>query len=317
MHQNIHGVFKAYATQVDVIDLSVLLKSYVAHHLNVRRQKRTRIWSPTTLGVELTYSCPGRCNGCYIPRSRKEDQSVIDADLLREIVRQAKSIGVNFIGLIGGEPLQESTLPLIKDVASENPTTAFHIYTSGGYIRQNGIYRLRRLHNIFYYLSVDGLSEKDDQIRGEGSFLNASDSFKILLQDKKFYCASVTVRPQNFEDVTDPLFLDFLAKSGVKVVNFMKYKSGNGSGLPHERFEEARTKISSFADNYPIFVLFGGNGKGHAESSEFQYSSFFIGPCGDVRLHKTSIEDTIGNVSNKTLAEMAREVKPEMLIDMS
>ena len=118
---------------------------------------------PTDASIILTYRCPMRCQMCNIwqnPTDRNEELTAAD---LRSLPK------LKFINLTGGEPFIREDLPEIVEECFRH-TPRIVISTSGWY-EDRVIELASRFPKIGIRISIEGLSEKNDELRGrQGGF---------------------------------------------------------------------------------------------------------------------------------------------------
>ena len=166
--------------------------------------------NPDVLGIEVTSYCPRRCRGCYVPEQIKNDIGVIDESLLLSAISQAKKLRIRNFGFLGGEPMNEYTIPITLTAASQNPFLSFVYCTNGDYIARNDVSYFIRHHNVGFLLSIDGFRETNDAIRGKNSYSNVMNASKQLRDLRRIISASVTVRNENIDEVFSDDFINHL-----------------------------------------------------------------------------------------------------------
>ncbi|WP_289857173.1 radical SAM protein [uncultured Muribaculum sp.] len=150
---------------------------------------------PTDASIILTYRCPMRCQMCNIwqnPTDRNEELTAAD---LRSLPK------LKFINLTGGEPFIREDLPEIVEECFRH-TPRIVISTSGWY-EDRVIELARRFPKIGIRISIEGLSEKNDELRGrQGGFDKGLRTLLTLrqmgLKDIGFGC---TVSNHNSHDM--------------------------------------------------------------------------------------------------------------------
>jgi len=68
----------------------------------------------------ITRGCNLRCRHCYIGarfQAGAQHQPCMDVDLFRDVIRQAKRLGVSYVKLGGGEPLMHPRIGEILEIA--------------------------------------------------------------------------------------------------------------------------------------------------------------------------------------------------------
>jgi sulfatase maturation enzyme AslB (radical SAM superfamily) len=103
------------------------------------RLKRGEVFPPF-LYVSIINSCNLRCQGCWVDVAHK--QHTIDPPAFRKLVREAKQMGNNFFGIVGGEPFMH---PHLLDMLAEFPECYFQIFTNGHFITDERAKRMREL----------------------------------------------------------------------------------------------------------------------------------------------------------------------------
>ena len=119
--------------------------------------------SPTDASIILTYRCPMQCKMCNIWKNPTDIKKEISSDDLRCLPK------LKFINLTGGEPfIREDLEEIVRDCYTKSPRIV--ISTSGWY-EDRVIALAKKFHNIGIRISIEGLSQKNDELRGrEGGF---------------------------------------------------------------------------------------------------------------------------------------------------
>ena len=135
----------------------------------------TKTPNPTDASIILTYRCPMRCQMCNIwkyPTNRSEEIQAKDLTSLPKL---------KFINLTGGEPFIREDLDTIVEECY-NHTDRIVISTSG-WFEDRVIELAKKFPNIGIRISIEGLSEKNDELRGHvGGF---DKGLRTLLSLKK------------------------------------------------------------------------------------------------------------------------------------
>ena len=116
------------------------------------------ILQPTDMCIITTYRCPMRCKMCNIwehPTDKRKEITPEEIKLLPS---------VKFINLTGGEPFIREDLDQIVEVCfTKSPRVV--ISTSGWY-EERVIALAKKFPNIGIRISIEGLSCKNDELRG-------------------------------------------------------------------------------------------------------------------------------------------------------
>lgn len=118
---------------------------------------------PTDASIILTYRCPMQCKMCNIwhfPTKREEEIKAAD---LRSLPK------LKFINLTGGEPfIREDLAEIVEECYRHAPRI---VISTSGWFEDRVIELARRFPNIGIRISIEGLSEKNDELRGrQGGF---------------------------------------------------------------------------------------------------------------------------------------------------
>ncbi|MBU0758532.1 MAG: hypothetical protein KKF44_10780 [Nanoarchaeota archaeon] len=178
----------------------------------------------------------------------------------------------------------------------KNPRTVFFINTNGRYIADYGLGPLKRLHNVYYNVSVDGLKNNHDEIRWDGSFEEIGKTFEHLKKAKKYFGAAVTIRPETREEIVSIEFFEQLLKWGEQQVQYQKLETEECSRqVSHEEYGVIGEKIRQRQKNFPVWVFYRHGNDGHGSWSDYNY--IFVDIDGNIRNQKMQDQDDFsGNV---------------------
>ncbi len=271
-------------------------QKYIQHALQAEWLRLTTQWKPTIIAYDIIDGCTRACNGCYF--ALKEHGELIRKEKSDKIITESRKHHIPFIGLLGGEPLQKSTIPYIKEILRANPSTAFFAYTNGDYIATRGLDELASERNLAYSVSIDGLHDAHNNIRGPKSFEHVISAFNELHRRKMLFGASITLRNKIMDEIVSPEFLGLLEKNGVLFAHFMKLKSHDHTNVPVETFVEKVAQLRAVEKEYPIHFSYGSIANGIALSRKLHYHELFITKEGETRIEKTEMNNTCGNIND-------------------
>ena len=150
---------------------------------------------PTDASIILTYRCPMRCQMCNIWQNPTDRQEEIKASDLRTLP------DLKFINLTGGEPF-------VREDLAENVEECYRhtkriVISTSGWFDKKVVELAERFPNIGIRISIEGLSVKNDELRGrQGGFdkgLNTLLTLKNMgVKDIGFGC---TVSNHNSKDM--------------------------------------------------------------------------------------------------------------------
>ncbi len=113
---------------------------------------------PTDASIILTYRCPMHCAMCNIWDNPTDASREIRAGHLRGLPR------LKFINLTGGEPFVRDDLAEI--VAECYRHTDRIVISTSGWLEERVVDLARRFPEIGIRISIEGLSQKNDELRG-------------------------------------------------------------------------------------------------------------------------------------------------------
>lgn len=182
------------------------------------------------LTLEITKKCPMRCVLCS-SEGGEPLQNEFNINEIKDIVNQAKSIGVNEISLSGGEPL---TYPYILDICKYISELDINvsIYTSGNIFIENDnissislsyFKNLEKAGVNKIVFSLHGSNPRvHDNITGKpNSFKNLFDSIKNVQKtnlDTEIHFVPVR---DNFKDL--PAVVSLVKKIGLKSIHILRF----------------------------------------------------------------------------------------------
>ncbi len=271
---------------------------------------------PTDASIILTYRCPMQCKMCNIwqyPTDRKEE---IKASDLRSLPK------LKFINLTGGEPfIREDLIEIVEECYRHTDRI---VISTSGWFEDRVIALAERFPNIGIRISIEGLSRKNDELRGrEGGFDKGLRTLLRLkqmgLKDIGFGC---TVSNNNSKDMLSlyrlslSLGLEFATAAFHNSYYF--HKDDNVITNRDEVCEDFRTLIDwQLKENHPkswfrayfnmglINYIEGGRRMLPCEAGS---ANFFIDPWGEVYpcngLEKKYWKDSMGNIHDAPFMEI-------------
>jgi|MDTC01.3.fsa_nt_gb sulfatase maturation enzyme AslB (radical SAM superfamily) len=236
-----------------------LTLNYVAQEYSIYKQNKDNRISPTLIQLELTTYCPWRCKGCYMPVEERKDKKVIDLETAHKAVQKGISWGIRNFNLIGGETISRDTVPVIESLITEYPSLSFHCCTNGIYLSSQNeeLDDIVLRNNLNIGLSIDGFKETNDAIRGKNSYRSVISAAEYLSSRRSLYGATVTLGPENIEEVTSEEFMDFLISHRFHYVTY-----GISHKVDHASCSNALEALKSLRKK-PIFIYI--NSLGHID----------------------------------------------------
>ncbi len=275
---------------------------------------------PPFLIASIATRCNLHCAGCYaranhtcMDQSFKEEMS---AKRWGELFREACALGVSFVLLAGGEPLERED---VLEEAAKTPELIFPVFTNGTLFTPAMLKRFDRHRNLVPVISMEGDRQQTDQRRGEGVFEMVRQTMKNMAGLGMFYGVSITVTKDNLDTVLDDQFILSLKEAGCRLVFLVEYVPADGNAKPALDEEDRmvlETRQSELKARYPDMILLsfpgdekklGGclaagrgffhiNASGGAEPCPFS-------PYSDISLKSGSLRDALDSALFQKIRE--------------
>ena len=276
-----------------------------------------------TLQWHVTQACDLHCKHCYDRSSISPltlDQGITILDQFRDFVLEQKVHGQ--VTFTGGNPLLYAHFEeLYKEAAKRN----FTIAILGNPTTREVVESLQRIQPLsFYQVSLEGLPEHNDSIRGAGHFERIMEFLKILDDLSIYSMVMLTLTRENMGQV---LKLAEILRGKVDLFTFNRLsQTGEGAALATAAKEEYRDFLQEYleaAKSNSIMALkdnliniiksergekpFGGC-TGFGCGAAFNFCSLL--PNGDMHACR-KFQSPIGNVLESSLLELYRSEKAE------
>ncbi|MCM1110565.1 MAG: radical SAM protein [Clostridium sp.] len=284
--------------------------------------------APTDASIIITYRCPMRCQMCNIwknPTDRKEE---IKAEDLRSLPR------LKFINITGGEPFIREDLDKIVEECYRH--TDRIVISTSGWFSDRVIALAKKFPNIGIRISIEGLSRKNDELRGqEGGFDKGLQTLltlkKMGLKDIGFGC---TVSNHNSKDML--ALYDLSRELGLEFAtaafhnSYYFHKDDNRITNREEVCRDFETLVNlQLKENHPkswfraffnmglINYIEGGRRMLPCEAGS---ANFFIDPWGEVYpcngLEKKYWQESMGNIHKAPFEEIWNSEQAEKVRSM-
>jgi len=151
---------------------------------------------PTDVSIITTYRCQMRCKMCSIWKYPSDEQHEITPKELEILPSSLK-----FVNITGGEPFQRRDLEDIVSVAfSKAPRV---VISTSGWHYDRIIEMAKKFPNIGIRVSIEGLSQRNDDLRGKEGGFDRGLKLLLKLQDMgiKDIGFGITVSNQNSDDM--------------------------------------------------------------------------------------------------------------------
>jgi len=177
--------------------------------------RHTRI--PHSIRLTLTDRCNLSCDFCFMDASSQSNKEELKTDEWLQVFKRLKELRVFNISLSGGEIFLRDDLMVLLKQLRENRMHKITLLTNGTLITKEIAGQLEQLKIKSIIISLDGLEEKHDQIRGSGAFRDTVTGIRHLISAGITpYIAFTPVR-DNYSDLG--ALIDFLVPLGVSGIS--------------------------------------------------------------------------------------------------
>ena len=276
----------------------------------------TNIPRPTDASIILTYRCPMRCQMCNIwknPTNRQEEIKAADLKTLPQL---------KFINLTGGEPfIREDLDEIVEECYKHTPRI---VISTSGWFEDRVVALAKKFPNIGIRISIEGLSQKNDELRGHaGGFDKGLRTLLTLkhmgLKDIGFGC---TVSNHNSKDMlslyqlslamgmefaTAAFHNSYYFHKSDNVITNKEEVCNNFKQLIEWQLKEKHPK-SWFRAWFNMGLINYIEGKRRMLPCEAGMVNFFIDPWGEVMpcngLEKKYWKESMGNIHDTPFMEI-------------
>ncbi|MFA7141761.1 MAG: radical SAM protein [Candidatus Paceibacterota bacterium] len=156
----------------------------------------------------ITERCNLRCTHCYEEKKfiEKELKTSQVFEILNKYYKQLKDWGLdrtqNRISFTGGEPfIREDFWQILENCYNHQEKVTYGILSNGTLITEETVSKLKDLNVAYVQISLEGLEEVNDEIRGRGSFKKAVSALRLLTKGHISNSISMTITNKNLKEV--------------------------------------------------------------------------------------------------------------------
>jgi MoaA/NifB/PqqE/SkfB family radical SAM enzyme/ubiquinone/menaquinone biosynthesis C-methylase UbiE len=193
--------------------------------------------------LHITDQCNLACRHCLFSCSSKTSRSM-DFDMIASAVSQAYALGSRIFYLTGGEPLVHGDFQKICGlILNEYPDTMLVILTNGILIPDHlDFFKSLPCERLFLQVSLDGIEETNDRLRGAGAFARTTAALGVLKGSNIVTTLSMVVHPDNFHQMTKMVELG--VEFSVNAVHYMwLLTTGRASTQPAVSMDELFNRL--------------------------------------------------------------------------
>ena len=272
--------------------------------------------------LAVTYRCNSKCSMCFTWKHQSRKGAEIQPADLQSLPQMIR------LNITGGEPFLREDLSEIIDVVKKKAKRV--VISSNGFLTKRTLEVMRRHRDVGIRISMDGISETHDKIRGvKGAYERTINTLKGLKKlNLKDLGIAVTVSDKNAQDLVSLYRL--ARENGVQLAtailhnayyfhkqdNFILDQRAVESGLREliVEFLNSRHPKDWFRAYFTQGLIEHMNGQRRPMLCTMATDSFFIDPHGFVRPCNVMDfpfgnikEDKFQNIWNSPQAQKARE----------
>ena len=195
--------------------------------------------APLRVTWDITTRCNLSCRHCYNSSTIKAQ--TLPPRTLHMLAGKLANSGVFLVTLSGGEPLIEPEIWNITKILKDKKKNV-SLVTNGTLVTERIARKIKNAHINSVQVSIDGLRETHDYLRGvKGCFDLSMRAVKTLLKEDVSVMVSTTVSQKNVEEI--PLLLEKVLDMGVQGFRAIRLiVMGRGTGLEQEALTKEQAK---------------------------------------------------------------------------
>lgn len=182
----------------------------IIHNLPVPKAYST----PFKIYLDITLACQLQCPFCLLETKSNEAVS-LPLSVIKQIAAEIKELGVMYVKIGGGDPFLHPDFPEILSLL--HSTECFVTISTNGVTMTSEISQLLAKANVRVSVSIEGMEETNDGLRGFGHFRKALKALEILKKTGAEVLLRTTLLRQNLNEV--PKLVE-LAKSREVMIKF-------------------------------------------------------------------------------------------------
>ncbi|WP_320127732.1 radical SAM protein [uncultured Sphaerochaeta sp.] len=188
---------------------------------------------PPFLIASISTKCNLHCAGCYARANHacadESSKKEMEAHRWGELFKEAHTLGISFVLLSGGEPLER---PEVLQEAVKIPELIFPVFTNGTLFTPIILEYFDQNRNLIPVISMEGNRQQTDHRRGDGIFEATVQTMREMTLLGLFYGVSITVTKGNLDTVTDDTFVASLKEIGCHLIFLVEYVPADGNIEP-------------------------------------------------------------------------------------
>ncbi len=166
------------------------IKSLLSGDYNeINNKRENQLSAPLKISMNLTKKCNLRCKQCFSD-SGEILQPELTTEEMYKLFDDMNKYGTFFICLGGGEPLTRPDLLNILNYGKKKQL-AISVVSNGLLLTKELIQKLNKVSLDTFWISLDGLEENHEMLRGKTTFKRTLEALNLL---KKYYKGKTAIR---------------------------------------------------------------------------------------------------------------------------
>jgi|GEM_PF-1348252 len=243
------------------------------------------------LYIELTQKCNLHCTHCY--NDSGKDCMEIKYDTLLSLLDDALFMNVEAYSISGGEPLMADNFMRILFEITNRGFSKISIVTNGLLLDNKKIKNILEINkNIKFQISLDGLGESHDIIRGNGTFSKLMTTINLLRENNCDFIFHTLIHKYNYNQIGD--IIDFAKKNGAHQIDFALLKR---KGRGKDNYSEISLSCEETLELFKKYYL--NENFIDKKNIHINFPKIFFGSCplfGSEPVEVFARIDALGNV---------------------
>ncbi len=166
----------------------------------------------------LTDACNLSCRHCLFSASPAKSRRM-DPGLLQKTVEQALQLGCRLFSFTGGEPfIYPDFIPFLQQLLADTPDCHAAVLSNGMLLDQY-LDELASMDRLHLQISLDGLEESHDRLRGTGSYQTLLKNLQALHKANIPFTLSVALSTENIDDL--PKLVELASELGASSIHLL------------------------------------------------------------------------------------------------
>ncbi|MDD4876966.1 MAG: radical SAM protein [Dehalococcoidales bacterium] len=276
---------------------------------------------PPIMIFSITNKCNLHCKGCFNQSIRKLTETELSEGKLRNILSEAKELGISFVVISGGEPLIR---PEILDIIKDFPSIIFLVFTNGLLINEDMIKKIKKQRNFVPVISLEGNETETDGRRGANVYKRLQNIVKRLKDESIFWSVSLTLTNLNYSTITEENFIKNLVNLKCKLFFFVEYTPIQEGTEEWILNDEQRTALitarDKFRSKFPaLFIAIPGDeeeiggclsaGRGFIHiNTQGDVEPCPFAPYSDTNLRDSSLKEALQSTFLKNIRQNSEQL---------